>query len=334
MTRVQSDQTDRFKRLEYLLSQIGEGLGDKRRAEHLHGYVSGLLLPGERKSVEPMAAKIEPGNVMQRHQSLHHFVADSPWDDGTVLGVCAEQFLLAVRNRVSAWLVDDTGMVKKGEHSVGVARQYCGRIGKQDNCQVAVSLSLASDEASLPVAYRLYLNEQWASDRKRRKRAKVPVDISFQKKWEIALEQIRAAKDRGYPRAPVVADAGYGSTTDFREGLDALGLRYAVGVVSTTSVWTTHNPPPGAPKQRHASGRPRKLLVRDDAHQPQSVAQVAQALSPKAYKTVSWREGAKGLMRSRFATVRVRAAHRDRERSEPRSEQWLLIEWPKNDTER
>ena len=333
MTTMQSMQQERCKRLEYFLSSIAEVLGNKRRNQQLRGYVTGLLLPGERKSVEPMAAKIEPGNVRQRHQSLHHFVADSPWEDQAVLGVCAEQVLLAMQHSLSAWLVDDTGMLKKGEHSVGVARQYCGRIGKQDNCQVAVSLSLCNDNASIPVAYRLYLNQEWASDKKRRKAAKVPTDISFQKKWQIALEQIRDAKKSGYPTAPVVADAGYGSTTEFREGLDALGLRYAVGVIKTTTVWTTNNRAPKPPLPQKTMGRPRKLLVRDGANQPSSVAEVAKALAKKSYKSVTWREGAKGVMRSRFACVRVRAAHHDFKRTEPRDEQWLLIEWPKHEAE-
>jgi SRSO17 transposase len=282
-----------------------------------------------------MAAKIEPSNVRQRHQALHHFVADSPWEDDAVLSVCADEGLVAMRHVVDAWIVDDTGMLKKGEHSVGVARQYCGRIGKQDNCQVAVSLSLANEDASIPVAYRLYLPKEWASDKMRRKRAKVPAEISFQTKWEIALDQIRGAKRKGYPLAPVVADAGYGVVTEFREALDEIGLQYAVGVSSTTTVWTRENPPP-APPQRGPSkrgGRPPKLLARDEAHQPQSVLDVALQLPSRAYKNISWRQGTKGVMKSRFAAVRVRAAHRDIYRSEPRDEQWLIIEWPVKETE-
>lgn len=335
MKRMQPDERDRLKRLEYLFTQLAEALGNKRRSAPLRGYVMGLLLPGERKSVEPMAAKIEPGNVMQKHQSLHHFVADAPWSDAAVLNVCVEQGLLSMRRRVEAWIVDDTGMLKKGKHSVGVARQYCGRIGKTDNCQVAVSLSLANEEASIPVAYRLYLPKEWAGDLKRRKRAKVPLEVSFQEKWRIALDQIRDAKAQGYPLAPIVADAGYGDVLEFREGIEALGMSYALGLKSTTTMWTTDNPPPAGPTipAKKKPGRPRKLLVRDAEHQPQSVLAIAQALPSRAYKTVSWRLGSQGEMRSRFAAVRVRVAQRDFKRSEPRAEQWLLIEWPKGQAE-
>jgi len=166
----------------------------------MKAYCAGLLLPGERKSVEPMAARLAPDNVRRTHQSLHHVVADAPWNDEAVLGSVRERVLGAMKQNgpVAAWIVDDTGFPKKGTHSVGVARQYCGQVGKQDNCQVAVSLSVATHRASLPVAWRLYLPESWTSDRERRKATGVPEEISFQTKPAIALGQIRqAVKARG-----------------------------------------------------------------------------------------------------------------------------------------
>jgi SRSO17 transposase len=182
--------------------------GLRRRA-----YCTGLLLPGARKSVEPMAARIEPGRVQARHQSLHHVVAKAEWDDAALLAAVRRSVLPALERHgpVGYWIIDDTGFPKQGEHSVGVTRQYCGQLGKQDNCQVAVSLSVANDHASLPIAYRLYLPETWAGDRARCARAGVPEGIGFQTKPEIALAQIRTAQAEGVTPGVVLGDAGYGS---------------------------------------------------------------------------------------------------------------------------
>src|SRR6059036_1631959 len=173
------------------LERLEEAVGHADRREPLRAYVTGLLLPGERKSVEPMAAKIDPRRVAARHQSMHHFVAAAPWEAQAVVDVAREWVLpqLERHGPVAAWVVDDTGIPKKGRHSVGVARQYCGPLGKQDNCQVAVSVSVAHERASIPVAYRLYLPEAWARDRRRRRAAGVPAALAFQPKWQIALEQ-------------------------------------------------------------------------------------------------------------------------------------------------
>ncbi len=177
----------------------------------------GLLLPVQRKSIEPIAARLAPDNVEQTHQSLHHLVADAPWDDGRMLAQVREQVLpeMMKHGPVVAWIVDDTGFPKKGSHSVGVARQYCGQVGKQDNCQVAVSLSLSTWSSSMPIAWRLYLPEIWANDPKRRKEAKVPKEITFQTKPKIALEQMRQAVKAGVPQGVVMADAGYGVIRSF-----------------------------------------------------------------------------------------------------------------------
>jgi SRSO17 transposase len=281
-----------------------------------------------------MAARLRPDNVRQTHQSLHHVVAHAPWNDEDMLEAVRQYVLPAMQRQgpILAWVVDDTGLVKKGMHSVGVTRQYCGEVGKQENCRVGVSLSVSTAEASLPIAWRLYLPEVWARDKKRRKATGVPQEIRFQTKPEIALQQIRAAVDREMPMAPVLADAAYGNDTKFREGITELGLLYVVGVQSSVSVW-----PPGQaplPKRKWKGiGRPTKLLRRNRQHTPIAVRELAMSLAPSAWKTVRWREGTRKPLRSRFAALPVRPAHRDDERSELRAEEWLLIEWPSQEAE-
>jgi SRSO17 transposase len=321
------------KRFAAYLDRLAQAAEHADRVEPLKSYCKGLLLPGERKSVEPMAARLAPDDVRQTHQSLHHLVADASWSDEALLEQVRQSVLAEMEKNgpVLAWIVDDTGFPKKGTHSVGVTRQYCGQVGKQENCRVAVSLSIATEHASLPVAWRLYLPEEWAEDEKRREKTGVPKEISFQTKPQIALEQIRQAVEAGVPVAPVLADAAYGDDTKFREGVSELKLPYTVGVRGPTTVWPPGKAPlPAKPGKR---GRPAKYLRRDEKHQPVSVKQLAESLLPREWKTVTWREGEKKKLRSRFAAVRVRPAHRDFERSEPHAEQWLLIEWPKGERE-
>ena len=309
-------------------------MGHADRVAPFRSYCTGLLLPGERKSVEPMAAKMAPGRVQAAHQSLHHFVAKAEWSDNAVLAAVRARVLpvMAQRGAIRGWMVDNAGMPKKGIHSVGVARQYCGQLGKQDNCQVAVSLSLAGDHASLPIAYRLYLPEAWCDDAARRKHAGVPDDIAFQTKPQIALDQIRTALRGGMPPATVLADAGYGIDTAFRDGITELGLLYAVGIQSSTGLW-----PPGVaplpPKPYGGRGRPPSLVGRDADHAPVSARQLAIGLPKRAWRRVTWREGSNTTLASRFAAVRVRPAHRDYNRTTPRPEEWCLIEWPVGEPE-
>jgi SRSO17 transposase len=181
----------------------------------LKNYCQALLLPGERKSIEPMAARLDPENVQPMRQCLHHLVAKAPWSDAVLLEQVCDWVLPAMRKQgpVVAWIVDDTGFPKKGKHSVGVTRQYCGQVGKQENCRVAVSLSVANWSSSLPVAYRLYLPQEWTEDTKRRKKVEVPKEIAFQTKPEIALDQIRAAVAADLERGVVLSDAAYGMNT-------------------------------------------------------------------------------------------------------------------------
>jgi len=297
-------------------------------------YCKGLLLPGERKSVEPMAARLDAGAVQPMRQSLHHLVAKAPWSDEALLAQVREQVLPAMQKHgpVVAWIVDDTGFPKKGKHSVGVARQYCGQVGKQENCRVAVSLSVATWGSSLPIAYRLYLPEEWAGDAGRREKAEVPEQVRFQTKPEIAMDQLRAAVAAEVARGVVLADAGYGISTEFRDGLTELGLLYVVGVQGTMTVWEPGREPlPAKPRRR--MGRPPRLLRRSERHQPVSVKRLAMSLPSTAFKEITWREVGERKWRSRFAAVRIRPAHRDYEKAEPHAEQWLLIEWPRGEAE-
>jgi SRSO17 transposase len=292
------------------------------------------MMPGERKSVEPMAAVTAPARTAAQHQSLLHFVGQSAWSDTEVLAKVGEMVLPKIEHHgaIEAWIIDDTGFPKKGEHSVGVARQYCGQLGKTDNCQVAVSLSLANHHASLPVAYQLYLPEEWSNDRKRLRKAGVPEDVGFKTKPEIALEQIAAACAAGLPRGVVLMDAAYGNNSDLRSDITALELTYAAGILSNTTVWAPGTAPLPA-KAWTGRGRPPKRLRRDAEHLPISVKELAFGLPNRAWRTIVWRQGSAAPLSSRFARVRVIAARRDFTRSESWPEEWLLIEWPKDEPE-
>jgi SRSO17 transposase len=313
---------------------ITSALGHADRASPFRSYCAGLLLPGDRKSVEPMAARVQPGRVQAAHQSLHHFVAKSEWSDDAVLAAVRARVLPVIerRGRIRALIIDDTGIPKKGKHSVGVARQYCGQLGKQDSCQVAVSLSAANDHASLPIAYRLYLPHEWADDPNRRAEAGVPDNAVFQTKPQMALDQLRAAMAAGIDAEVALLDAGYGNDTDLRDGITEMGLPYVVGIQSSTSLW-----PPGVEplpaKQWSGRGRPTSSIRRDSQHQPISAKQLALGLPKQAWRRVTWREGTNTKLVSRFAAVRVRPAHRDYHRSAPRPEEWGLIEWPADEPE-
>lgn len=325
----------KMERFEEYVTMIAGRLGHADRVGPFRGYCAGLMLPGERKSVEPMAARVAPTEVRSAHQRLHHFVADAPWSDAEVLGAVRDHVLKAAAKGAAVpevLIVDDTGFPKKGRHSVGVARQYCGQLGKQENCQVAVSLSLANEHYSVPVGYRLYLPKEWSADRKRREQAKVPEDIEFATKPKIALRLIDEAIEAGSAPQIVVADAGYGIDTAFRDQLTKRKLQYVVGVTKVVSVWPKGKAPL-PPTPWSGQGRKPKLLRRDAQHKPVSVKALAVALDPRQWKMVTWRQGTNQALKSRFAAVRVRCAYRDYWSSELRPEQWLLIEWPKNEAE-
>jgi SRSO17 transposase len=313
---------------------LSGALGHSDRIVPFRSYSMGLILPGERKSVEPMSAQIDPRNVRKTHQSLHHFVATSAWSDEAVISRVREAVIpvMQAREALQAWIIDDTGIPKKGKHSVGVSHQYCGQLGKQANCQVAVSLSIANTFASLPIAYRLYIPKAWFDDEHadRRKACGVPSDVEFFTKPQIALEQIREAVVAGIPKGVVVADAAYGNTTSFRDGITALGVTYALSVQAATSVWRPGEAPLKPPKRRSKRGRVPIRLRRTAKRHPISIEDLAYELPQSAFKQITWREGTAKALRSRFAAIRVRPANGDTSRSSPREYEWLLIEWPKD----
>lgn len=322
-------------RFEAYTARLAKAVGHTDRHEPLRAYCKGLVLPGDRKSVEPMAALIDPFHVSSRHQSMHHFVADAGWSDEAVLREARLWALAAMETQgpLEAWIVDDTGFPKKGSHSVGVAHQYCGVLGKTANSQCAVSVSLANRVASVPGAFRLYLPEAWASDPVRRKKVGVPGEVAFKTKWEIALGLIDHLMGEGVPKAPVLADAAYGGTTAFREGLTERGFVYTVGVSPALTVWAGGRLPlPPRPKTKDR-GRPATRLRRDKEQPPSCVRDLAKALPADAWQDIEWAEGTKGMLGSRFAAVRARPAHRDHKLSKPRAEEWLLIEWPSDEAE-
>jgi len=326
------------KRFAAYMDGLANAAGHADRHTPLKNYCTGLLLPGERKSVEPMAARLAPHDVRRMHQSLHHLVADAPWNDQEMLAQVRRDVLPTMQKHgpIAAWIVDDTGFPKRGKHSVGVARQYCGQIGKQDNCQVAVSLSVSTWDSSLPIAWRLYLPEVWCQDDERREETGVPEEITFQTKPQLALEQIRQALGQKVPVGVVLADAGYGNGTPFRAGITALGLQYVVGIESSTTVWVPGQFSLPAPQRKPDRGAPQKQLLRNADQRPITVKQLALDLPSSAWKNVGWRQGSEETLRSRFAAVRVRPAHGDSKRTtqtEPHPEEWLLIEWPAGESE-
>ncbi len=308
--QVSEDSESRFARyVEGLTSVIGHA----DRAAPLRDYCVGLLAAEGRKSVEPMAAVTAPAGVSAQHQKLLHFVADAPWSDERVLAKVREMVVPAIERHgpIEAWIIDDTSYPKQGTHSVGVQHQYCGQLGKQANCQVVVTLSIANHDASLPIAYRLYLPQEWAEDAARRNKAHVPEAIAFKTKPQIALEQIRKACAAGVPRGVVLMDASYGSNSALRTGISALALTYVAGIVSTVKVRATPD----------HDARERRM----------SVKELALSLPKHAWRTITWREGSADRLRSRFARMRVRTA--PIRRAAGRAEETLLIEWPEGEAE-
>ena len=300
------DSAERFARY---LDGLASVIGHAARVVPMRDYCTGLLLPCERKSVEPMAAVTAPERVGAQHQALLHFVAEGAWSDEVVLAKVREMVLPEIERRgaIKAWIIDDTSFPKHGPHSVGVTHQYCGQLGKQANCQVAVSLSVANSHASLPVAYRLYLPKSWAEDRKRRRKAGVPDELAFQTKPKIALDQIAWACAAGIPRGVVLMDQAYGTDASLRRGARHLGLDYSAAVPART------------------------LVEGDKGNKGKMTAEAfATGLAKRAWKTITWREGVAEPLRSRFARVRVRARGEGCAPDEP--EEWLLIEWPKGET--
>ena len=308
------------------VEELASAMGQADRARPLRDYCTGLILPGERKSVEPMAARTDPARVSAQHQSLLHFVGAGGWSDEKVLAKISALVVPAITKHgpIETWIIDDTGIPKKGRHSVGVKPQYCGQLGKEANCQVAVSLSIANHFASLPVGYRLYLPKEWAEDRARRDRAGVPEDIRFKTKQQIALELIQRAHAAGFPPGVLLMDLDYGRDSRLRTSVSALGLSYVAGIQPNVLMWAPGTGPKRPDKSLNNNGR---------RNEPDliSAKEVARALPEHAWRTIRWREGSADWLSSRFARVRVRVGYNGAIPGQV-AEEWLLIEWPEGET--
>jgi SRSO17 transposase len=320
------------KELSSFLEEMLEGQGRPERRDALGHYITGLLLDGERKSIQPMAARLtdDPGSADAMRQRLQDCVSQSRWSEIELL----RRFTIKMVHELpglEVMVIDDTGFAKKGTHSVGVARQYSGTLGRTDNCQVMTSVHLAGDLGSVMVGARLYLPERWTDDRTRCRAAGVPDDVEFKTKWQIALALIDQALSFGTPMRPVLADAGYGETAEFRDGLSERGLPYVVGVPNNQLIWAPGtNPRP--PTRTGKRGRP-FTRWRDGNKQPIRIAALVKNIAREDYKTVSWREGARGKLSSKFLAYRVRSAAKHSKARPPSDEQWLLCEWQSCDTE-
>jgi SRSO17 transposase len=293
------------------VGELTKVVGHADRVGPLRDYCSGLLATEGRRSVEPMAAVTAPARVSAQHQKLLHFVANAEWSDEQMLAKVRDLVMPSMTRQgpIEAWIIDDTSFPKKGRHSVGVHHQYCGQLGKQANCQVAVTLSIANHQGSLPIAYQLYLPRAWTDERSRRAKAHVPSSVRFKTKPQIALEQIRAAVAAKVAPGIVLMDASYGTNSALRRAITGLGLGYVAAIISTVKVRPVRE---GHPKPKRVS-----------------VEALARSLPKHAWRTITWREGSNARLRSRFARLRVRAAPI---RGEARfTEETLLIEWPKDE---
>lgn len=307
------------RRLEAFLTELLEPVGRLERRRWGNAYVRGLLLDGERKSIEPMAARLPDGNV----QALQQFVGQSPWDHHPVRKKLAERMVAEMVPAV-AWIVDDTGFPKQGKHSVGVARQYSGTLGKTGNCQVAVSLHLATADDCMPINFEIYLPKTWTDDPLRMKEAGVPSGHCFKPKWQIALDLIDQAASWDIPKGVMVCDCAYGNGNPFRQGLIDRELFYVAQVEAKTIVFNAPRKTRRRVGDPPSDGQTDKMAVF-------TVKDFALKLPAHLWKTIKWREGTKRRLVSRFAAVRVLPAHRPAHVEKRPPKQWLLIEWPKGE---
>jgi SRSO17 transposase len=325
MNRREIERLDRA--LGGFIDGIVEGMGRPERRRAMAAYVTGLLLDGERKSVQAMAARLvdKSSEAEGMRQRLQQAVTIASWTDAEVMSRVARKVDRELPG-IEAFVVDDTGFPKKGTHSVGVARQYSGTLGRVDNCQVAVSVHLAGEFGSACVGIRLFLPEEWTSDAARCRTVGVPAGTKAEKKWKIALGLIDQALSVGVRRHVVLADAGYGDSTEFRDGLTARDLPYVVAVMGSHCVWqpgvvpTVPKRTPGKPGPPHTRAR----AVVD----PITIERYAVELGIDNYRRVTWREGSRGKQSSRFAALRIRSAERRSKGRPPGEEEWLLCEWP------
>ena len=309
------------ERLKDFLDEMLVMLGRAERRQWGSVYVRGLLATGGHKATASMAAQVSDGNV----QAMQQFIGQSPWSWDPLRKEMAHRMTEAL-HPVAAWVVDDTGFPKKGSHSVGVARQYSGTLGKIGNCQVAVSLHYATDDAAVPLDFTLYLPEEWLEEKHRRE-AGIPQEVTFQTKWSLALALIDRALAWEVPRGVISADVGYGNITEFRLGLAARKLLFVVGIQNTTTVWLN----PDNLVVPFLLNRSHHKSLKDIA--PLSVAEVYQHWAKERWQYVTWREGSKGPMTSRFAAERVLPSHSCQyDDAKPKEETgWLLVEWPEKE---
>jgi SRSO17 transposase len=312
-------------RLDEFLEDLVEPIGRSERRHWAGVYVQGLLLDGARKSVQPMAARIEGAD----EQALNQFLNQSPWAVAEIQRRLARR-LSEEGHEPVYWMIDETSFPKAGEHSVGAARQYCGTLGKIANCQVAVSLHWRQERMSYPVSWRLYLPKDWCKNPGRRTAARIPQEVVYQTKTDLALELVEQAMQWDVPRGAVLADSFYGNNCSFRAALRDKRLDYAVAVEPTTVVWTED--PNKVPVTVTAkTGRPRQYPRPQDLPAAISLERLARQLPKKAWRKVTWRIGTKGPQRSRFALTGVWAAHKWQAQAHPlRVREWLLIEWPED----
>jgi len=315
-------------KLEAFLADVVLSMGREERRVHAEEYIRGLLMDGERKSVEPMANRLPDGEV----QALQQFVNQSPWPfDGVRASLARKVEKEFVPE--AYWLMDEVSFPKQGKHSVGVAHQYCGALGKTANCQVAVTLDLGTEESSTPLDWALYLPKSWIDDPVRRKKAGIPEGILFRTKTELALDLIDEVKGWGLEDRLVLADSAYGDAYEFRQGLKNRQLNYVVQVSGELMAWTD-DPHPARPPMKRGGKIPRKRFYAEELPSTRSLCQIAKDLPAQSWKQITWREGTKGPLTSRFARVIVWMANglvQGKTMEVPSEE--LLIEWPEGDKE-
>lgn len=301
---------------EFLGERIGSHLKDRRKRESFAMYAAGLLGEGDRKSVEPIAARAcaSPEDVNNLHSKLLYFLGRSEWDDRAVRLEAARYAIEEIEKRepITTWIVDDTGFLKQGKHSVGVQRQYTGSAGKVTNCQVAVALAAATNSEQIPLDFELYLPVQWTTDAALRAEARIPDSVQFETKIELAIDMIERALDAEIPGEVILADAAYGSSAEFRNAVRVMGFDFAVGIQSQNQV-----------VRLDTMGRPRGEAI--------SVKDLSRALAPKDFRRITWRNGTNGKLASRFHFVRVKTAREDEMDLAEREPLWLVIEWPEGE---
>lgn len=321
---MKAREIERFQsKLEAFLTDVVLSMGRKERRERAGQYIRGLLMDGERKSIEPMAHRLPDGDV----QALQQFVNQSPWSSQEVRGSLARKVEQEFVPE-AYWLIDEVSFPKQGKHSVGVARQYCGALGKRANCQVAVTLDLGTEKSSIPLSWALYLPQQWIADSLRRHKAGIPKDVTFKTKPELALDLIDEVTAWGLEERVVLADSAYGDGYAFRQGLRSRTLDYIVQVSGDLTAWT-ENPHPGEPAMKRGGKIPRKRLYAKELPPTRSLGQIAKGLPSGRWKNVTWRGGVKGPLCSRFARVLVWMANGlVQGKTMKVAAEELLIEWP------